>query len=206
MDYHRMGLPPPTITLHQIEQSPDYRLCFEIQEPVAAHHRCPLEGDEGRGSGCVPAPASCQFFQSDGKKITAVRLQFRHAPLRRTVHAEMYHLDLEPHGSFSTDRMPGKSAQRFLHGGYRLLPPRNLMGSDPAKRVFHPYVIYFPVEKTPRISRLASWVFSSRTVIPGERCRQGSRPLHAPSDFHGMPWGLDSLPTWTHNHRRSGFG
>ena len=90
-----------------------------------------------------------RFSNQTPKKITAVRLKFRHASLRRTVHAEMYQLDLEPHGTFSTDRMPGKNAQRFLHRGIKHLPPQALLDQDPANRVFHPYAIYLPVEKTP---------------------------------------------------------
>jgi len=90
------------------------------------------------------------FSSQTTKKITAVRLKFHHASLRRAVHAEMYQLELEPHGTFSTDRMPGANAQRFLHRGLRYFPPRSLLDRDPAKRVFDPYAIYLPVEKTPK--------------------------------------------------------
>ena len=89
------------------------------------------------------------FSSQTTKKITAVRLKFQHALLRRSVHAEMYQLELEPHGVFSTDHMPGENAQRFLHRGLTYFPPRALVDQDPAKRVFHPYAIYLPVEKIP---------------------------------------------------------
>ena len=150
MSYHRMGPPPPSITLHQIDQSPELPISF--RNPTGS----PLLITDARlramkvdGVGVYLLLPRVSFSSRTARKITAARLKFRHAPLRRTVHAEMYQLDLEPHGSFSTDRMPGKTAQRFLHGGYRFLPPRNWTPPDPAKRVFHPYVIYFPVEKTP---------------------------------------------------------
>ncbi len=89
------------------------------------------------------------FSSQTTKKIAAVRLKFQHALLRRSVHAEMYQLELEPHGVFSTDRMPGETAQRFLHRGLRYFPPRALLDQDPAKHVFDPYAIYLPLEKTP---------------------------------------------------------
>ena len=150
MRYKRMGPPPPSITLQQIEQSPELPISF--RNPTGS----PLLITDARlramkveKGGVYLLLPRVSFSSRTARKITAVRLKFRHAPLRRTVHAEMYQLDLQPHGSFSTDRMPGKTAQRFLHGGYRLLPPRNWIRPDPAKRMFHPYVIYFPVEKTP---------------------------------------------------------
>ncbi len=150
MRYHQMGPPPPGVTLQQIDQSPELPILF--RNPRA----CPLLITGARLKALkveevgVYLLLPCVSFSSQtAKEITAVRLKFHHASLRRTTHAEMYQLELEPHGSFSTDRMPGESAQRLLHGGYRLLPPRNLMRPDRTKRVFHPYVMYFPVETTP---------------------------------------------------------
>ena len=150
MRYMRMGPPPPTITLRQIEQSSELPISF--RNPTGS----PLLITDARlramkveKVGAYLLLPRVSFSSRTTKRITAVRLKFRHASLRRTVRAEMYQLDLEPHGSFSTDRMPGISAQRFLDAFHRPLPPRNWTRPDPANRVFHPYVIYFPVEKTP---------------------------------------------------------
>lgn len=146
----RMGVPPPTITVQQIEQSPELPISFRNpgSGPLLITD-AGLKAMKIEKGGVYLLLPRVSFSNRTAKRITAVRLRFRHAPLRRTVQAEMYQLDLEPHGSFSTDRMPGKSAQRFLHLGYGRLSARNLQGPDPAGSVFHPYVIYFPVEKTP---------------------------------------------------------
>ena len=150
MRNHHMGGPPPSITLQQIEQSRELPISFRNPKD------CPLLITDARLKAMKVAEVGVylllprvSFSSRTAKKITAVRLKFHHAPLRRIVRAEMYQLDLEPHGSFSTDRMPGISAQRFLDGAYRPLPPRNWTPPDPANRVFHPRVIYIPVEKTP---------------------------------------------------------
>ena len=150
MRYYHMSPPPPGITLQQIEQSPELPISF--RNPRAspllitdAH----LKAMKVQEVGVYLLLPHVSFSSQTAKKITAVRLKFYHALLRRTVFAEMYQLDLEPHGSFSTDRMPGENAQRFFHPGYELLPPTNWLGSDPANRVFHPYVIYFPAEEIP---------------------------------------------------------
>ncbi|MCY3758328.1 MAG: energy transducer TonB [Acidobacteria bacterium] len=146
----RIGVPPATITLQQVEQSRE--LPISIRNSTGS----PLLITDARlramkveKGGVFLLLPRVSFSSRTAKRITAVRLRFRHAPLRRTVHAEMYRLDLEPHGSFSTDRMPGTSAQRFLHHGIGGLSARNLQAPDPIGRVFHPYVIYFPVENTP---------------------------------------------------------
>ena len=146
----RMGPPPPTITLQQIEQSPELPISFRntTGSPLLITD-ARLRAMKVEQVGVYLLLPRVSISSRTAKRIAAVRLKFHHAPLRRTVHAEMYQLDLEPHGSFSTDRMPGINAQRFLGVLSRLLPPRNLQVPDPAKRVFHPYVIYFPVEKTP---------------------------------------------------------
>ena len=150
MRYKRMGPPPPTITLQQIDQSPEIPISF--RNPTGS----PLLITDARlramkveKGGVYLLLPRVSFSSRTTKSITAVRLKFHHATLRRTVRAEMYQLDLEPHGSFSTDRMPGVSAQRFLDPFHRPLPPRNGLLPDPGKRVFHPYVIYFPVEEIP---------------------------------------------------------
>ena len=146
----RIGPPPPTITLRQIEQSPELPISFRNSTGT------PLLITDARLRVMKVEPVGVYLLlprvslsNRTARKITAVRLKFRHAPLRRAVHAEMYQLDLEPHGSFSTDRMPGTRAQRFLRGPFRHFPPQNWLRSDPAKRVFHPYVIYFPIEEIP---------------------------------------------------------
>ena len=146
----RMGPPPPAITLQQIEQSPEYPISF--RNPTGS----PLLITDARlrvmtvqDGGVYLLLPHVSLSNRTARKIVAVRLDFYHARLRRTVRAEMYQLDLEPHGSFSTERMPGTSAQRFLDFLNRPLPPRNWQLSDPANRVFHPYVIYFPIEEIP---------------------------------------------------------
>ena len=146
----RMGPPPPAITLQQIEQSPEYPISF--RNPTGS----PLLITDARlrvmtvqDGGVYLLLPHVSLSNRTARKIVAVRLDFYHARLRRTVRAEMYQLDLEPHGSFSTERMPGTSAQRFLDCLNRPLPPRNWQLSDPANRVFHPYVIYFPIEEIP---------------------------------------------------------
>lgn len=146
----RMGPPPPAITLQQIEQSPEYPISF--RNPTGS----PLLITDARlrvmtvqEGGVYLLLPHVSLSNRTARKIAAVRLDFYHARLRRTVRAEMYQLDLEPHGSFSTERMPGTSAQRFLDFLNRPLPPRNWLLSDPANRVFHPYVIYFPIEEIP---------------------------------------------------------
>lgn len=150
MRHKRMGVPPATITAQQVEQSPELPISFRNprSSPLLITD-ARLRAMKVEKGGVYLLLPRVSFSNRTARRITAVRLRFRHAPLRRSVHAEMYRLDLEPHGSFSTDRMPGKSAQRFLHFGHGRLSPRNLQAPDPAGRVFHPYVIYFPVEKTP---------------------------------------------------------
>ena len=108
MRYKRMGYPPPTITLQQIENSPELPISF--RNPTGS----PLLITDARlramkveKGGVYLLLPRVSFSSRTTKRITAVRLKFHHAPLRRTVRAEMYRLDLEPHGSFSTDRMPG---------------------------------------------------------------------------------------------------
>ena len=146
----RIGPPPPTVTLRQIEQSPELPISFRNStgSPLLITD-ARLKAMKVDRVGVYLLLPRVSLSSRTARKITAVRLKFRHAPLRRTVHAEMYQLDLEPHGSFSTDRMPGKRAQRFLRGPFRDFPPQNWLRSDPANRVFHPYLIYFPIEEIP---------------------------------------------------------
>ena len=111
MRNRRIGSPPPTITLQHIEQSPE--LPIAIQNP--ADSPLLITGSGLRAMKVEPGGVylllpRVSLSNRTARKITAVRLKFRHVPLRRTVHAEMYQLDLEPRGSFSTDRMPGKRA------------------------------------------------------------------------------------------------
>ena len=147
---HRMGAPPPGITLQQLEQSPSLPISFRNPEgsPLLITD-ARLRAMKVEQVGVYLLLPRVGFSSRTGKRITAARLRFYHAPLRRTVPVEMYQLELEPHGSFSTDRMPGKSPQRLLYGPPGRLPPRNWLRSDSANRVFHPYVIYFPIEEIP---------------------------------------------------------
>ncbi len=146
----RMGPPPPAITLQQVETSSELPISFRNPNGspllITDARLRAMKVEEGGVYLLLPRVS---LSNRTARKITAVRLNLHHARLRRTVRAEMYQLDLEPHGSFSTDRMPGISAQRFLDGLNMPLPPRNLLLPDSANRVFHPYLIYFPVEKSP---------------------------------------------------------
>ena len=150
MRNRRIGSTPPTITVQQVEQSPELPISFRNPRSspllITDARLRAMRVEEGGVFLLLPRVS---LSNRTARRVTAVRLNFHHARLRRTVRAEMYQLDLEPHGSFSTDRMPGKSAQRFLHFGHGRLSPRNLQAADSGRRVFHPYVIYFPVEKTP---------------------------------------------------------
>lgn len=202
MHSHRMGPPPPTITLQQIEQSPELPISF--QNPSAS----PLLITEARlramkveRVGVYLLLPRVSFSSRTAKRITAVRLKFHHASLRRTVHTEMYQLDLEPRGSFSTDRMPGKSAQRILHPGYGSLPPWNSQHPDPAKHVFHPYVIYFPVEEIPEnftVGLLGVQFADGGTwgTVPA-RFPTAARPIRFPRHLPGfeLPAAVDTLPS-----------
>ena len=202
MRYKRMGPPPPTITLQQIDQSPEIPISF--RNPTGS----PLLITDARlramkveKGGVYLLLPRVSFSSRTTKSITAVRLKFHHATLRRTVRAEMYQLDLEPHGSFSTDRMPGVSAQRFLDPFHRPLPPRNGLLPDPGKRVFHPYVIYFPVEEIPEdftVGVLGVQFADGYTwgTVPA-RFPTPALPRRFPShalDF-GSPAALDTLPS-----------
>lgn len=143
MQYYRIGSYPP-------EQPPDLPILFRnLTDSPLFITDARFKVKEVAEMGAYLLLPRVSFSSQTTKKITAVRLKFQHALLRRTVHAEMYQLELEPHGTFSTDRMPGENAQRFLHRGLRYFPPRALVDQDPAKHVFHPYAIYIPVEKTP---------------------------------------------------------
>ena len=205
MRNHDIGSPPPGVTFQQIEQSPEAPILFRNRRA------CPLlitdarlKALKVREAGVYLLLPYVSFSSQTAKKITAVRLKFHHASLRRTMLAEMYQLDMEPHGSFSTDRMPGKSAQRFLHGGHRPLPPRNLISPDQAKRVFHPYAIYLPVEKTPEdftVSILGVQFADGDTwgTVPA-RFPTSARPIRFPR--HATGFGLTAaVDTQTSSER-----
>ena len=98
---------------------------------------------------CICSYRGVSFSSQSAQQIAAVRLELRQRHFPLIVFAEMYELVLKPQDSFSTDRLPGHNPQRFLHQGYKPLPPQNLLLSDPANRLFHPYVIYLPLEHRP---------------------------------------------------------
>ena len=202
MRNNRMGPPPPTITLQQIEQSPELPVSFRNTTGS------PLLITDARLRAMKVEPVGVYLLlprvslsSRSAKRITAVRLKFRHAPLRRTVHTEMYQLDLEPYGSFSTDRMPGTRAQRFLRGPFRHFPPRNWLRPDPANRVFQPYVVYFPIEEIPEeftVGVLGVQFANGDTwgTVPA-RFPRPAPPRRFPShalDF-GSPIALDAKPS-----------
>ena len=116
------------------------------------------------------------FSSQSAKHIAAVRLELRHRHFPLSVYAELYGLNLKPHASFTTDRLPGKNPQRFLHGGHAPLPPRNLLLKDPANRVFHPYVIYLPLDHRP-----ADFTVEIRGVRFANGDTWGTLPARLPS-------------------------
>ena len=147
----RLGAPPPTITVQQVEQSSVLPISFRNprSSPLLITD-ARLRAMKVEVVGVYLVLPRVSFSNRTAKKITAVRLRFRHLPLRRTVHAEMYQLDIwSPMALFPPTVCPEKALKDFLNTFQRPLPPLNWLLPDPAKRVFHPFVIYLPVEKTP---------------------------------------------------------
>lgn len=150
MRNHRMGPLPPSITFQQIEDSPELPISFRNPQgsPLLIND-AGLRAIKTEELGVYMLLPRVTFFNQTAKKITAVRMKLHHTSLRRTVRAEMYQLELGPHETFSTNGMPGRSPQRFLDLAPSPRHPRKWMRPDPSNRVFHPYVIYFPVEGIP---------------------------------------------------------
>jgi beta-lactamase regulating signal transducer with metallopeptidase domain len=143
-------IPPAGTPISQIERSPESPIGY--QNPTGG----PLFITDARmramrfkQGGVHLLLPRVSFSSQSAQQIAAVRLELRQRHFPLIVFAEMYELVLKPQDSFSTDRLPGHNPQRFLHQGYKPLPPQNLLLSDPANRLFHPYVIYLPLEHRP---------------------------------------------------------
>ena len=144
------GFPPAGVSMKQIERSPESPIRF--RNPNGS----PLLITDARvramrfeKGGVYLLMPRVSFSSRIAQDIAAVRLEMRHGRLRRKIYAELYELGLKPHDSFTTDRLPGDNPQRFLHEGITARLLRNLLVKDPANRVFHPYVIYLPLEHRP---------------------------------------------------------
>ena len=190
-------LPPSEVAFHQIERSPELPIGYQtpIGSPLFITH-ARMKAIRFKQGGVHLLIPQVSFSSQSGKHIAAVRLVLRHRNFPRSVIAEMYELVLKPHDSFSTDRLPGQNPQRFLHQGYKPLPPLNRLLKDPAKRLFHPYVIYLPLEHRPedftaeirgvRFANGESWgTLPARLPNPNPHTRS-SRQAPGPDLFSGV--------------------
>ncbi len=143
-------IPPDGIPKTQIERSPESPIGFRnlIGSPLLITDSR-MKAMRFKQGGVHLLLPWVSFSSQSAKHITAVRLELRHHYFAPSVFAEMYELGLKPLASFTTNRLPGDTPQRFLHGGHAPLPARNLLLKDPANRVFHPYVIYLPLDHRP---------------------------------------------------------
>ena len=142
--------PPAGVSMQQIERSPETPIGFRNLDGspllITDARVKAMQFEKGGVSLLMP---HVSFSSRTAQDIAAVSLEIRHGQLRRAIYAELYQLILNPNASFTTDRLPGDNPQRFLHQGSTARPLRNLLRKDPAKRVFHPYVIYLPLEHRP---------------------------------------------------------
>ena len=150
-----LGIPPAGVSMQQIDRSPESPIGFRNPDGsplfITDARVAAMLVEQGDVYLLMPRVS---FSSRAAQDIAAVSLEIRHARFRRTIYAELYELGLKPQDSFSTDRMPGNNPQRFLHQAFMPLPPRNLLLKDPAKRVFHPYVIYLPSDHRPEDFRV----------------------------------------------------
>lgn len=143
-------LPPTGVSLHQIEQNPESPIA--ILNPVGSPliitdaRTKAMRFEQGGVQLLIP---QVEFTNQASQEIVAVRLEIGHSQLPVNVYAELYELGVKPFESFSTNQLPGENPQRFLHNGHTILPRRNRLRGDPGNRVFHPYVIYVPLEIRP---------------------------------------------------------
>jgi len=143
-------MPPTGVFVRQIEQSLQSPIGF--RNPIGS----PLLITDARVKAMRFEPAGVHLLipqvlisNQASQEVVAVRLEIAHPDLPVNVYAELYELGLKPHAYFTTERLPGKNPQRFLHSGHAPLPGRNLLPKDAANRVFHPYVIYLPLDHRP---------------------------------------------------------
>lgn len=170
-------IPPAGVPIPQIERSPESPIGFKnpIGSPlfITDARMKAMRFKQGGVHLLVPRVS---FSSQSAKHIAAVRLELRHRYFPLSVFAEMYELGLKPQDSFSTDRLPGHNPQRFLHQGYTPLPPLNLLLKDPARRLFHPYVIYLPLKHRP-----ADFTVEIRGVRFANGGTWGTLPARLPS-------------------------
>ena len=142
--------PPTGVSMHQIERSPQLPIRFRNRKGspllITDARMKSMRFEQG---GMYLLMPRVSFSSRTAQDIAVISLEIRHRRLRRNIYAELYQLGLDPYDSFTTDRLPGKNPQRFLHHGHNARPLRNLLVKDPAKRVFHPYVICLPLDHRP---------------------------------------------------------
>ncbi len=169
--------PPTGVSMHQIERSPQLPIRFRNRKGspllITDARMKSMRFEQG---GMYLLMPRVSFSSRIAQDIAAVRLEMRHGRLRRKIYAELYELGLKPHDSFTTDRLPGDNPQRFLHEGITARLLRNLLVKDPANRVFHPYVIYLPLEH-----RTADFTVEIRGVRFANGDTWGTLPASLPS-------------------------
>ena len=169
--------PPTGVSMHQIERSPESPIGFRnpIDSPLLITDALTTVMRFEQGGMYLLMPR-VSFSSRTAQDIAVISLEIRHRRLRRNIYAELYQLGLKPYDSFSTDGLPGENPQRFLHHGHKPLPPRNLLHKDPAKRVFHPYVICLPLDHRP-----ADFTVEIRGVRFANGDSWGTLPARLPS-------------------------
>ena len=142
--------PPAGVSIQQIERGPESSIGFRNLNgsPLQITH-ARVKAMRFEQGGVYLLMPRVSFSSRTARDIAAVSLELRHDRLGGKIYAELYELGLKPHDSFTTDRLPGDNPQRFLHDGITARLLRNLLVKDAANRLFHPYVIYLPLEHRP---------------------------------------------------------
>ena len=170
-------IPPAGVPIPQIERSPELPIGY--QNPLGSPlfiTDARMKAMQFKQGGVHLLVPRVSFSSQSANHIAAVRLELRHRHFPLSVYAELYRLALKPHAFFTTDLLPGENPQRFLHGGRVPLPARNLLLRDPANRVFHPYVIYLPLDHRP-----ADFTVEIRGVRFANGDTWGTLPARLPS-------------------------
>ena len=170
-------IPPAGVPIRQIEGSPELPIGY--QNPIGSPlfiTDARMKAMQFKQGGVHLLVPRVSFSSQSANHIAAVRLELRHRHFPLSVYAELYRLALKPHAFFTTDLLPGENPQRFLHGGRAPLPARNLLLKDPANRVFHPYVIYLPLDHRP-----SDFTVSVRGVRFANGDTWGTLPARLPS-------------------------
>lgn len=142
--------PPAGVSIQQIEQGPESPIGFRNPRGspllITDASTKTMRFEQGGVHLLIP---QVELSNQASQEIVAVRLEIGHSLLPVNVYAELYELGVKSFESFSTNRLPGENPQRFLHNGHTILPRRNRLRRDSVKRLFHPYVIYLPLEHRP---------------------------------------------------------